>query len=340
MIIEDFDYALPPELIAQEPAPTRTGSRLFVIDRKTGGISHRMFPDLLEYLRPGDLLVFNDTRVIPARMFGVKEGTGGKVEVLLIVNVEGNTWEALVKPGDRVKPGHILLFGGGRMKGRVLERTTDGTRIIEFDSQDFMKDLQELGEVPLPPYIKKKAADPGRYQTVFAKEPGSSAGPTAAFHFDNEIIDKIRALGVESAYVTLHIGPGTFRPVKTLQIEDHRMHREFFSIPQETIEAVQKARKEGRRIIPIGTTSTRTLETVFDEEGNVRRTTGWTDIFIYPGYKFKMADALVTNFHLPRSTLLMLVSALAGRDLIMKAYDEAVKERYRFFSFGDCMLIV
>lgn len=340
MRIEEFDYDLPPELIAQEPPPQRADSRLLVIDLKTGEISHRTFPDLLEYLKPGDLLIFNDTRVIPARIFGVKEGTGGKVEILLLVNVGGNVWEAMVKPGDRVKPGHTLVFGRGKMKGRVLERTTEGTRIIEFDSQDFMRDLQELGEVPLPPYIKKKAADPERYQTVFAKHPGSSAGPTAAFHFDNDILEKIRTAGVRTANVTLHIGPGTFRPVKTLQIEDHRMHREYFSVPQETIEAVQRAKREKRRIIPVGTTSTRTLETAFDNEGGALRNSGWTDIFIYPGYNFKMTDALVTNFHLPRSTLLMLVSALAGRELILKAYEEAVKERYRFFSFGDCMFIL
>lgn len=377
---EDFNYELPPELIAQEPPAERTGSRLMVLDRNNQKINHRSFPDLLEYLQPGDFLVFNDTRVIPARLYGRKEGTEGKVELLLLNMAGENTWEALVKPGKRVKPGHRLIFGDGMLKGEVIGRTDQGMRVIKFESDHFMDDLLKLGEVPLPPYIKKPIGDRDRYQTIFAKYEGSSAAPTAGLHFTDEIFEKMKEKGIDWTYVTLHIGPGTFRPVKAEKIEDHDMHSEFYRITAESLNMILRAKKEGRRIIPVGTTATRTLESVFRDErllnfetadslfhsdspvlrkgespagsgnilpdyiydsgGKLLHVEAWTDIFIYPGYKFKMADALITNFHLPKSTLIMLVSALAGMEFVLKAYREAVEEKYRFFSFGDCMLIV
>ncbi len=384
---EDFNYELPPELIAQEPPPERTGSRLMVLDRNQQKIHHRSFPDLLEYLQPGDFLVFNDTRVIPARLYGQKEGTEGKVELLLLNMVGENTWEALVKPGKRVKPGHRLVFGDGMLKGEVVGRTDQGTRVIKFESDHFMDDLLNLGEVPLPPYIKKPIEDRDRYQTIFARYEGSSAAPTAGLHFTDEIFIKMKEKGIDWTYVTLHIGPGTFRPVKAERIEDHDMHSEFYRVTAESLNKIINAKKEGRRIIPVGTTATRTLESLFrderlldletsdslfhtgssvlqngnsnllrngnsasstnflpdyiyDSSGNLLHVEAWTDIFIYPGYEFKIADALITNFHLPKSTLIMLVSALAGMEFVLKAYREAVEEKYRFFSFGDCMLIV
>ena len=377
---EDFNYELPPELIAQEPPAERTGSRLMVLNRNNQKINHHSFPDLLEYLQPGDFLVLNDTRVIPARLYGRKEGTEGKVELLLLNMVGENTWEALVKPGKRVKPGHRLIFGDGMLKGEVIGRTDQGMRVIKFESDHFMDDLLKLGEVPLPPYIKKPLGDRDRYQTIFARYEGSSAAPTAGLHFTDEIFEKMRKKGIDWTYVTLHIGPGTFRPVKAEKIEDHDMHSEFYKITAESLNKIISAKKEGRRIIPVGTTATRTLESVFrderlldfetadslfhsgssvlrngesptgsgnvlpdyiyDSDGNLLYVEAWTDIFIYPGYKFRMADALITNFHLPKSTLIMLVSALAGMEFVLKAYREAVEERYRFFSFGDCMLIV
>jgi S-adenosylmethionine:tRNA ribosyltransferase-isomerase len=348
--LTDFDYYLPEELIAQEPPPARTDSRLMVIDRKAASVSHGKFPDILNYLQSGDLLVFNDTKVIPARLWGEKEKSGGKVELLLLNMAGENTWETLAKPGRRVQPGHILIFGNGELKGEVVGRTDQGTRLIRFDSDHFMEDLLRLGEVPLPHYIKKPLGERGRYQTIYAKYDGSSAAPTAGLHFTQEIFDKLDEKGAERAYLTLHIGPGTFRPVKAENIKDHDMHSEFYSINRQTLDAILKAKAEGRRIIPVGTTAARTLETIGGklEEGRYKDNKdipdeileGWTNIFIYPGYEFKLADALITNFHLPKSTLIMLVSALAGREFILKAYNEAVAERYRFFSFGDCMIII
>lgn len=337
--LDDFDFDLPEELIAQEPAPKRTGSRLMALNRHEKTILHQKFTDLIGYLKNGDLLVFNDTKVIPARLFGHKEGTDGKVEVLLTNQAGENRWEALVKPGRRIQPGHNLIFGDGSLKGKVVGRTDQGTRVIEFDTDSFMEEIMKIGITPLPPYIRKPLNDPDRYQTVFAKFDGSSAAPTAALHFDDNFFELMKEKGVEWTFVTLHIGPGTFRPVKTDIITDHVMHSEYFKASPKNLEKIREAKKSGRRIIPVGTTAVRTLESIFDENLNITRTEGNTGIFIYPGYRFKMVDALVTNFHLPRSTLIMLVSALAGREFIMKAYNEAVDERYRFFSLGDCMFI-
>jgi S-adenosylmethionine:tRNA ribosyltransferase-isomerase len=338
--LEEFDYDLPQELIAQEPAEKRTASRLLVLDRKRGEISHRVFSDLPRYLVPGDLLVLNDTRVIPARLLGRKEGSGGSVEALLVRPLPDGCWEALVKPGKRVKPGHTLIFGEGRLRGEVVDRTGEGMRVIRFVTDSFWEDLAAAGQVPLPPYIRKPVEDPERYQTVFARHRGSSAAPTAALHFDVEMLAALEAMGVERTAVTLHIGPGTFRPVKTPRIEDHQMHEEYFSMGQDALNSVMRARREGRRVIPVGTTSTRVLETVFAEGEQPSAREGWTGIFIYPGCQFQAADAMLTNFHLPRSTLLMMISAFAGIDLVREAYRQAVRERYRFFSFGDCMLIL
>lgn len=340
MKTNDFNYILPEELIAQEPTPERTDSRLLVLNRRDKTISHRIFKDIVEYLNPCDLLVFNDTRVIPARLYGEKEGSGGRVEVLLVNEVSKNKWEAMVKPGRRVKPGHTLIFGSGALIGKVIDWTDKGTRIIEFFDDEFFKKIEIVGKIPLPPYIKKPIEDKERYQTVFAKNPGSSAAPTAALHFNEDLLGQLKRKGIRMVYLTLHVGPGTFLPVKTENITDHRMHSEYYKVPSAVASAVNETKKNGGRIIPVGTTSVRSLESAFDENRNLTRPEGWTDIFIYPGYKFKMADALITNFHLPRSTLLMLVSAFAGRKLILAAYEEAVKERYRFFSFGDCMMII
>ncbi|MCE1248202.1 MAG: tRNA preQ1(34) S-adenosylmethionine ribosyltransferase-isomerase QueA [Firmicutes bacterium] len=349
MKLSDFDYYLPEELIAQEPPAERTGSRLMIVSRPDSAIYHGKFPDITGYLKEGDLLVLNDTKVIPARLWGEKENSGGKVELLLLNMAGENTWETLAKPGRRVQPGHILTFGGGVLKGEVVGRTDQGTRLVRFNSDHFMEDLLKLGEVPLPHYIKKPLEDKDRYQTIYAKYDGSSAAPTAGLHFTDEIFDILKNKGVETEYLTLHIGPGTFRPVKTENIEDHDMHSEYYKIKRETLERILKAKKEGRRIIPVGTTATRTLETAAGKLEALNGSggldfpdeilEGWTNIFIYPGYRFKLTDALITNFHLPKSTLLMLVSALAGREFMLKAYNEAVAEKYRFFSFGDCMFI-
>jgi S-adenosylmethionine:tRNA ribosyltransferase-isomerase len=339
MKLQDFDYNLPDELIAQEPAPERTGSRLLLLDKNRKQVKHGKFPDLMDYLQPGDLLVFNDTRVIPARLYGYKEETGGRVEILLMNPVGENEWEAMIKPGRKIKPGHTLVLGEGALRGVVLKRTDNGTRIIRFLSDDFHDALMKAGEVPLPPYIKKPIENAERYQTVFAKNEGSSAAPTAALHFDEEFLEKLSKKGIERTFVTLHIGPGTFVPVKTENISDHRMHREYFTVSPGTVDAIIKAKAEGRRVVAVGTTAVRTLESVFNSDLSVLRSEGWTDIFIYPGYSFKIVDALITNFHLPRSTLLMLVSAFADREFILDAYNEAIRERYRFFSFGDSMFI-
>ncbi len=337
---EDFDYYLPPELIAQEPPPRRTDSRMMVLDRASGEIFHRSFTHLREYLRQGDLLIFNDTRVIPARLLGRKAGTGGRVEALLLHPTGSGRWEAMVQPGRRIKPGHVLEFGDGSLRATVVESTDDGHRILQFETDSFWEDIHRVGVTPLPPYIHRDLEDPRRYQTVFARHRGSSAAPTAALHFDLSILEKLKNLGIRQAHVTLHIGPGTFQPVKALKLEDHVMHREYYRIPPETLEIIKKTKKEGGRVIPVGTTSTRVMETVFGDGDNPGPLEGWTGIFIYPGYRFKVADALITNFHLPRSTLIMMISAFAGREFVLKAYREAVKNQYRFFSFGDCMLIV
>ncbi|MFS8628302.1 MAG: tRNA preQ1(34) S-adenosylmethionine ribosyltransferase-isomerase QueA [Limnochordales bacterium] len=334
---DDFDYELPEELIAQKPVEPRDASRLMVIDKRTGQWQHRIFRDLPEFLRPGDVLVRNNTRVLPARLRGRKMPTGGSVELLLLRRESFDTWEVMVKPGRRVQPGAVLVFGDGSLTAQVLERTSEGNRIVRFRSVGPLdKVLQEVGEIPLPPYIHEKLDDPERYQTVYATKAGSAAAPTAGLHFTPELLDRLAAMGVVLCDVTLHVGPGTFRPVKTEYVEDHRMHAEYYEVPEETAAALDAARREGRRIIAVGTTSARTLEAY----ASTRQAKGWTDLFIYPGYQWRLVDGLLTNFHLPRSSLLMLVSALLGRERTLAAYREAVAQRYRFFSFGDAMLIL
>ena len=340
MDVKDFDYDLPEELIAQDPLEDRSASRLMILDKETGEIRHRIFRDITDELAPGDCLVINNTKVIPARLFGIKEGTGATIEVLLLKRKENNIWETLVKPGKKAKPGTVLSFGGGLLKGTVVEVADEGNRLIQFSYEGIFEEiLDQLGQMPLPPYITHPLKDKNRYQTVYAKYDGSAAAPTAGLHFTEELLDQIRAKGVEIASVTLHVGLGTFRPVKVDRIEDHHMHSEFFRIEQEEADKINRAKENGHRVIAVGTTSCRTLESAADEKGRLEAKSGWTDIFIYPGYRFKCIDALITNFHLPQSTLLMLVSALAGRDHILAAYEEAVRERYRFFSFGDAMFI-
>lgn len=340
MTVNDFDYELPEELIAQTPLTQRDHSRLLVLHRLTGAIEHRHFYDIVEYLNPGDLLVVNDSKVIPARIFGTRAGTGGVVEVLLLKALEENVWEVLVKPGKKARPGQILEFQEG-MTGEILEILEDGKRKIRFahNASTIYEVLDRIGKMPLPPYITEQLKDQGRYQTVYAKELGSAAAPTAGLHFTDELMDRIRAKGIEIASVTLHVGLGTFRPVKVENVSDHIMHSEYFSIPEKTIERIKETKERGGRVISVGTTATRTLESGFDYDLNCVFPKGDTDIFIYPGYEFKVIDCLITNFHLPKSTLMMLVSALAGKDKIMAAYAEAVNEKYRFFSFGDAMLI-
>ncbi len=340
MKTSDFVYDLPEELIAQTPAARRDSSRLLVLDRENGGVEHRHFYDLTDYLHPGDCLVLNNSRVIPARLFGTRP-TGGAVEVVLLKDLGENRWECLSRPGKKMRPGTEVTFGdNNELKGIVEEVREDGNRVIRFSYEGiFLEILEKLGHMPLPPYIKEQLNDPERYQTVYSKEPGSAAAPTAGLHFTNEMLDKIRAMGVEVAFVTLHVGLGTFRPVKVENIEEHEMHSEYCTIPSETAEAIMRTRERGDRVIAVGTTSCRTLESFAGEDGSVKASGGWTNIFIYPGYRFKCIDALVTNFHLPGSTLVMLVSALAGRENILNAYNEAVRERYRFFSFGDAMFI-
>ena len=340
MNVKDFDYELPEELIAQDPLEDRSSSRLMILDRETGEIRHTVFKSIIDELQAGDCLVINNTKVIPARLFGIKEETGASIEVLLLKRKEDNIWETLVRPGKKAKPGTVLSFGDGLLKGTVVEVVEEGNRLIQFSYEGIFEEiLDRLGQMPLPPYITHPLKDKNRYQTVYAKYDGSAAAPTAGLHFTRELLEQIQAKGVEIASVTLHVGLGTFRPVKVENVQEHHMHSEFFRIEEKEAEKINRAKREGRRVISVGTTSCRTLESAADEQGFVAAKSGWTDIFIYPGYRFKCIDALITNFHLPQSTLLMLVSALAGREHVLAAYEEAVKERYRFFSFGDAMFI-
>ena len=340
MNVSDFYYDLPEELIAQTPIEKRDESRLMVLKRANQTIEHKTFKDIIDYLEPGDCLVRNNTKVIPARLYG-KKATGAKIEFLLLNRIEGDIWECIVRPGHKLKPGTEVEFGDGILKARVLDVMEGGTRKVEFKYEGIFNEiLDKIGLMPLPPYIHESLKDNDRYQTVYAKYEGSAAAPTAGLHFTPELFEKIKAKGIDVANVTLHVGIGTFRPVKVENVEEHHMHSEHFYIKQEDADKINNAKKNGKRVIAVGTTSCRVLETIADENGMVKPTEGDTQIFIYPGYKYKCLDGLVTNFHLPESTLIMLVSALAGRDYIMKAYNEAVKERYRFFSFGDAMLIL
>ncbi len=340
MNVSDFYYDLPEELIAQTPIEKRDESRLMVLNRAGQTIEHKTFKDIIEYLEPGDCLVRNNTKVIPARLYG-KKATGAKIEFLLLNRIEGDIWECIVRPGHKLKPGTEVKFGDGILKAKVLDVMEGGTRKVEFKYEGIFNEiLDKIGLMPLPPYIHESLKDNDRYQTVYAKYEGSAAAPTAGLHFTPELFEKIKAKGIDVANVTLHVGIGTFRPVKVENVEEHHMHSEHFYIRQEDVDKINKAKKNGKRVIAVGTTSCRVLETIADENGMVKATEGDTQIFIYPGYKYKCLDGLVTNFHLPESTLIMLVSALAGRDYIMKAYNEAVKEKYRFFSFGDAMLIL
>jgi len=339
--VSDFDFYLPETLIAQHPVEPRDASRLMVLNRDSGRIVHHTFRDLVSLLKSGDVLVLNNTRVIPARLIGEKEGTEGKIEVLLLKRLELNVWEALVKPGKRLKVGQRVCFGNGMLTGELLDILENGNRRIQFTySGVFETILDTLGQMPLPPYITAQLEDQGRYQTVYAKERGSVAAPTAGLHFTPELLGQLQKQGVEIVEILLHVGLGTFRPVKVEDIRDHPMHSEYYRVDSEAAEQINRAKQEGRRVIAVGTTAARTLESVGNDQGRVVPGTGWTDIFIYPGYSFMVVDVLLTNFHFPKSTLIMLVSALAGRELILKAYELAVIERYRFYSFGDAMLIV
>lgn len=340
MDVKDFDYYLPEKLIAQDPLEDRSSSRLMVLDKKTGEIQHKIFKDILDYLKPGDCLVLNNTKVIPARLFGVKEGTQAKIEILLLKRKENDIWETLVKPGKKAKSGTKIIFGDGLLVGEVIDVVEDGNRLIQFSYEGIFEEiLDQLGQMPLPPYITHTLKDKNRYQTVYAKYDGSAAAPTAGLHFTKELLEKVKAKGIDIAEVTLHVGLGTFRPVKVENVLDHHMHSEFYMVSAEAAEKINATKDRGGRIISVGTTSTRTLESAADENGRLKECSGWTEIFIYPGYKFKLIDCLITNFHLPQSTLVMLVSALAGREHVLAAYEEAVKEKYRFFSFGDAMFI-
>ena len=341
MDVKDFYYDLPQELIAQDPLEDRSSSRLMVLDKITGEVEHRHFKDITEYLRPGDCLVINNTKVIPARLYGVKEGTEAKIEILLLKRKENDIWETLVKPGKKCKIGTKIVFGEGILTGEVVDIVEEGNRLIQFHYEGIFEEiLDRLGQMPLPPYITHQLQDKNRYQTVYAKYDGSAAAPTAGLHFTPELLQQVRDMGVEIAEVTLHVGLGTFRPVKETDVLKHHMHSEFYKIEQSEADKINKAKKEGHRVIAVGTTSTRTLESAADENGFITEKSGWTEIFIYPGYQFKVIDALITNFHLPESTLVMLVSALAGREHVLAAYETAVEEKYRFFSFGDAMFIV
>ena len=341
MKTNDFDFYLPEELIAQDPLENRADSGLLLLDKKSGSIKHDRFFQVGGYLKPGDCLVLNNTKVIPARLIGEREGTGGKVEVLLLKRKENNIWETLVKPGKKARPGMKLIFGGGLLKGEIIEIVSDGNRYIQFVYEGIFEEiLDKLGKMPLPPYITHELKDKNRYQTVYAKYEGSAAAPTAGLHFTNTLLEELQAQGVHIVYVTLHVGLGTFRPVKAEDITDYHMHTEFYQITQESADRINEIKQNGGRIICVGTTSCRTIESASDENGNVHAGEGDTNIFIYPGYQFKVLDGLITNFHLPKSTLLMLVSALAGREHILAAYEEAIGEKYRFFSFGDAMLIL
>ncbi len=336
----DFYYELPEELIAQDPLADRSSSRLLVLDKKSGAVSHHIFREVTDYLREGDCLVINDTKVIPARLIGSKIGTDAKIEVLLLKRKENNVWETLVKPGKKAKIGTKISFGDGLLVGEVVDIVEEGNRLIQFAFEGIFEEiLDRLGQMPLPPYITHQLQDKNRYQTVYAKHTGSAAAPTAGLHFTPELLEDIQKRGIEIARVTLHVGLGTFRPVKVDEITDHHMHSEFYQIDEEAAKKINRAKETGNRVICVGTTSCRTVESAADECGHLEAKSGWTDIFIYPGYEFKVLDGLITNFHLPESTLIMLVSALAGRENVLAAYEEAVKERYRFFSFGDAMLI-
>ena len=340
MNVKDFYFDLPQELIAQDPLEDRASSRLLVLDRETGEVTHRKFRDILGYLNPGDCLVINDTKVIPARLIGSREGTNAKIEVLLLKRRENDIWETLVKPGKKAKPGTVIPFGDGLLKGTVIDVVEEGNRLIQFSYDGIFEEiLDRLGQMPLPPYITHQLQDKNRYQTVYAKHEGSAAAPTAGLHFTKELLQEIEDKGVKLAHVTLHVGLGTFRPVKVENVLDHHMHSEFYMVEESEAEKINQTKRDGGRVICVGTTSCRTIESASDENGILKAGSGWTDIFIYPGYQFKILDCLITNFHLPESTLVMLVSALAGREHVLAAYEEAVKERYRFFSFGDAMFI-
>ena len=340
MKTSDFNFDLPQELIAQDPLEDRSSSRLMVLNKESGEITHRIFHDITEYLQPGDCLVINDTKVIPARLIGTKEDTGAHIEILLLKRKENDVWETLVKPGKKCRPGARVVFGNGELKAEIVDVLEDGNRLVHFEYEGIFEEvLDRLGQMPLPPYITHKLQDKNRYQTVYAKYEGSAAAPTAGLHFTKELLERIQEKGIEIARVTLHVGLGTFRPVKTENILEHHMHSEFYTVTQEAADKINTARKNGGKIIAVGTTSTRTLESVGTEDGTVKAGSGWTQIFIYPGYQFKAIDCLITNFHLPESTLLMLVSALAGRENVLNAYNKAVEEKYRFFSFGDAMFI-
>lgn len=341
MNVEEFDYDLPESLIAQTPLKDRDQSRLLVLGRNSGNIEHKQFKDVINYLETGDTLVLNDTRVMPARLFGLKEETGAKVEMLMLTRIENNDWEVLLKPAKRIKVGNKLSFGEGKIIAECIEELDQGGRIMRLHYEGILEErLNELGEMPLPPYIKERLDDPDRYQTVYAKESGSAAAPTAGLHFTDELLDEIRAKGINIAFITLHVGLGTFRPVSVEDINDHEMHSEYYQMTQETANLLNQTKKEGHRIISVGTTSTRTLETIRRDYNEFVAVSGWTDIFIYPGFTYKAIDGLITNFHLPKSTLVMLVSAFSSRENILNAYKEAVKLEYRFFSFGDAMLII
>ena len=340
MDVKDFYFDLPQELIAQDPLEDRSSSRLLVLDKETGAVEHRVFRDIVSYLRKGDCLVINDTKVIPARLYGVKEGTQAKIEVLLLKRRADDVWEVLVKPGRKARPGAVIQFGEGLLTGKVIDVVEEGNRLIQFSYQGIFEEiLDQLGQMPLPPYITHQLKDKNRYQTVYAKHEGSAAAPTAGLHFTEELLKQIEEKGVKIAHVTLHVGLGTFRPVKVDNVQDHHMHSEFYIVEEEDAKKINDTKKAGGRVICVGTTSCRTLESAAGEDGVLKAGSGWTDIFIYPGYRFKILDALITNFHLPESTLVMLVSALAGREHVLAAYEEAIRERYRFFSFGDAMFI-
>ena len=340
MKTSDFYYDLPKELIAQDPLEDRSSSRLLHLSMKEGSVEHRHFTDILDYLKDGDCLVINDTRVIPARLYGHKEGTGALIEILLLKRKKDDIWECLVKPGKKARPGAKITFGNGILTGEILDIVEEGNRLIQFHYEGIFEEiLDQLGEMPLPPYITHKLQDKNRYQTVYAKHDGSAAAPTAGLHFTEELLKKVQEKGVNIAHVTLHVGLGTFRPVKVDDVEQHHMHSEFYMVEEDQAELINRTKKQGGRVIAVGTTSCRTLESASDEDGVIHAGSGWTEIFIYPGYRFKMIDGLITNFHLPESTLMMLVSALAGKERIMAAYEEAVQEKYRFFSFGDAMFI-
>lgn len=340
LLKSDFYFELPQELIAQDPLEERTSSRLLVLDKRTGAVSHHIFREIGDFLGPGDCLVLNDTRVIPARLLGEREGTGAHVELLLLKRISGDVWETLVRPGKKCRPGTRLTFGDGLLKAEILDTVEEGNRLVRFDYEGIFEEvLDRLGEMPLPPYITHKLQDRNRYQTVYARHEGSAAAPTAGLHFTRELLARLEEKGVKLAYVTLHVGLGTFRPVKEENVLEHHMHSEHYQVSRETADLINGTKARGGRIVCVGTTSCRTLESAADDQGVVHPGSGDTDIFIYPGYRFRVLDALITNFHLPESTLIMLVSALAGREHVLAAYEEAVRERYRFFSFGDAMLV-